>query len=185
MRRIVVIGTSGAGKSTLAGRLAGRLGLVHLELDAFAHGPGWTSVPEETFQRMLRERMAGDGWVCDGNYFHRTEWLWRQADTVIWLDLPLWRVLPRLVSRSLRRIVTRQELWNGNREGWSALLGRDSLLGWAVASRQRHTAELPERLAALEREGVAIVRLRSPREVAQWWHGTFPRVSRHDDGPFT
>ncbi|MEU7723854.1 AAA family ATPase [Streptomyces sp. NPDC040724] len=183
MDRIVVIGTSGSGKSTLAGRLAARLGLVHLELDAFVHGPGWKSVPQVTFRRTLEERMATGGWVCDGNYFDRTDWVWQQADTVIWLDMPLRLVLPRLVRRSIQRIVTREELWNGNREEWTALVGRDSVLTWAVKSHRRHAAELPARLEALEKDGLAVERLCSPREVDQWWSRTFPDASGTENRP--
>lgn len=170
MRRVVVIGTSGSGKSTLAGRLAARYSLVHLELDAFVHGPNWKTVPPEKYRRDLEERMAGDRWVCDGNYFDRTvDWLWPKADTVVWLDMPLWRIVPRLIRRSIRRIVTREELWNGNREEVSSLFGKESVVGWAVQSHRRHAAELPGTLAELERGGTTTVRLRSPREVEQWW----------------
>jgi adenylate kinase family enzyme len=39
--RIVVIGTSGAGKTTLARRIAVRLNLPHIELDAINWQAGW------------------------------------------------------------------------------------------------------------------------------------------------
>ncbi|MCZ7432142.1 AAA family ATPase [Streptomyces sp. WMMC1477] len=180
MRHVIVIGTSGAGKSTLAKRLSRRLGVVHVELDAFAHGPGWKPVPQEGFQRAVEEHLASGGWVCDGNYFGRTAWLWEQADTVIWLDMPLHLVLPRLARRSLRRILTRERLWNGNRENWSALLGKESVLTWAAASHRRHAVDLPPRLAAWERDGMTVVRLRSPREVRIWWRRTFPEAPTMD-----
>ena len=38
------------------------------------------------------------------------------ADTVVWLDLPRRIWLPRLLWRTLGRVVLREELWNGNRE---------------------------------------------------------------------
>jgi adenylate kinase family enzyme len=170
MERVVVIGTSGSGKSTLAGRLAARYDLVHLELDAYAHGPGWTNVPPERYRRALEKAMSGGRWVCDGNYLDRTaDWLWPKADTVVWLDLPLWQIVPRLVRRSVRRIATREELWNGNRERLSALFGRKSVVSWAIVSHRAHRAELPGTLARLRREAVTTVRLRSPREVEDWW----------------
>jgi adenylate kinase family enzyme len=46
-RRILVTGCCGSGKTTLAAALATRLGVLHHELDAFFHGPGW--VPRPTF----------------------------------------------------------------------------------------------------------------------------------------
>lgn len=178
MERVVVIGTSGSGKSTLAERLAARYGLEHLELDAYVHGPKWTTVPPDQYRRELEERMTGGRWVCDGNYFDRTvDWLWPRADTAVWLDMPLWRILTRLVRRSVRRIVTREELWNGNREELSALIGRDSVVSWAMQSHRSHTAELPGRLAKLRQDGIATVRLRSPSEVEDWWRALPPGTS--------
>lgn len=122
--------------------------------------------------------MGDGGWVCDGNYFTRTAWLWNEADTVIWLDLPLRRVPPRLLRRSIRRILTRQELWNGNRESWSTLLKRGNVLTWAVASHRTLASELPARLADSADKGLHIVRLRSPREVELWWRRTFHDAPR-------
>jgi adenylate kinase family enzyme len=179
MDRVVVIGTSGSGKSTLARRLARRYDLVHLELDAYAHGPKWTTVPPDRYRGALEQRMAGGRWVCDGNYFDRTvDWLWPRADTVVWLDIPLWRVIPRLVRRSVRRLVTREELWNGNREELSALFGRNSVPSWAIQSHRDHTTELPGRLAGLRQEGVATVRLGSPGEIEDWWRALPPVTPR-------
>ena len=169
-RRVVVVGNTASGKSTLADRLARRYGLVHLELDAFAHQAGWQIAEPEAFRAAVQERMAHQGWVADGNWLsYTTHWLWPQADTIVWIDLPLWRVLPRLIRRSLRRILTRQELWNGNREGWSALIGRHSLVIWAITSQRRKAEQLPALLTDARAHGAAAVRLRSPRQLRRWW----------------
>ena len=42
--------------------------------------------------------------------------MWPRADTVVWLDLPRSQVMRQIVSRTFRRVLTREELWNGNRE---------------------------------------------------------------------
>lgn len=174
-QRIVVIGNTASGKSTLAARLAARYDLVHLELDAFAHGPGWQLTAPEAFRHALEERMSGQRWVCDGNYLSRTtDWLWPSAQLIIWLDLSLWRILPRLVARSLRRILTRQQLWNGNYERWSALIGPDSLIAWALACRRRHAAVMPPLLAQARSGGAATVRITSPRQLRRWWEALPP-----------
>jgi adenylate kinase family enzyme len=139
------------------------------ELDAIAQSPGWTVVPQEEFHSRLQELLEVPRWVVDGNYIDWTSTtLWARADAIIWLDLPLRTVLPRLLKRSVGRIVCRKVLWNGNREHWSSLVGRDSVLVWAVQSHRRHHRELPDLLEGLARNGTAIVRLRSTTEVRAW-----------------
>jgi adenylate kinase family enzyme len=168
-RRVVVVGTTGTGKSTLAARLTELLGAEHVELDSLNHGPNWTPRPVEEFTSAVGDYARRPRWVFDGSYIDRVSGsLWRQADVVVWLDLPLRVVLPRIVRRTVLRIVRRTELWNGNREHWSTLLGRESLLVWAVKSHRRHRSELPGRLAALTASGVRVVRLRSSVAADRW-----------------
>lgn len=177
-QRIVVIGNTASGKSTLSAALAERFDLAHLELDSFAHGPGWQLASPQQFREALQPRTSGGRWVCDGNYLSRTtDWLWPQADTVIWLDLPLRRILPRLVARSLRRILTRQELWNGNHEQWSALIGPHSLVAWAVACRRRHAALMPPLLAQAREHKATTARITSPRQLHRWWQALPPAAA--------
>jgi hypothetical protein len=105
--------------------------------------------------------------VVDGNYIGRvSDTLWPKADVIVWLDLPLWVILPRIVRRTVHRVRTRTELWSGNRERWSALFGRHSLLVWAVRSQRRHKAELPGKLAELRCHGVRVVRLTRGQELS-------------------
>ena len=119
MQRVVVVGNSGSGKTTLARQLADKLGLTHIELDALFHQPGWTPQDPEVFRANLVEGMeaAPNGWTICGNYKGVT---WSttmpQADTIVWLDLPRSVIMRRVTARTLRRAVTREELWNGNRE---------------------------------------------------------------------
>jgi adenylate kinase family enzyme len=179
-RRIVVLGVSGAGKSTLARTLAPLVDGVHVELDAIDHGPNWTSPPVEEFRERIVAATDGPAWVTDGNYVNQTaEVLWHRADLIVWLDLPLRVVVPRLVRRSTSRIVRRTELWNGNRERLDMLLGPESVVAWAIKARRRHRAEYPDRLPRI---GVPWVRLRSPAEVRRWL-AEFSTAGRHRSGP--
>jgi adenylate kinase family enzyme len=50
------------------------------------------------------------------------------AHTVVWLDYPLWLIYWRLFRRSLKRIISREILWNNNRESfYSQFFAKDSL----------------------------------------------------------
>lgn len=48
--------------------------------------------------------------------------MWATADTVVWVSPSRLRMTWQSVTRTVRRLVTRQELWIGNREGWRDLL---------------------------------------------------------------
>jgi adenylate kinase family enzyme len=123
MRRVSVIGCSGSGKTTTARAIADRLGLRYLELDSIFHQPGWTPKPDAEFRAEVAEFARAKHWVIDGNYTSHgvADVVWPAADTVVWLDPPRRTVMGRVIKRTLRRVVTREELWNGNREPWSNL----------------------------------------------------------------
>jgi adenylate kinase family enzyme len=134
VRRVSVVGNSGSGKSTLGRRLAERLRVPYVELDAIFHQPGWVELERDEFRARVAEVVAGDGWVVDGNYSAVRDLVWAAADSVVWVDLPRRTVMRRVVARTLARTVTRQELWNGNREPLTNLLSLDpqrSIVAWA------------------------------------------------------
>ena len=82
-----------------------------------------------------------------------------RADTVVWFDLPYAVVMARTIRRTVRRVVTRQELWNGNKEPWSNLYSFDpkkSIIAWA-ATRHRSTVDATGR-PSTTRAGRAAVR---------------------------
>ncbi|MDP9842838.1 hypothetical protein [Streptosporangium lutulentum] len=125
MRRVSVVGISGSGKSTLATAIAGRLGVPWLELDSVFHMRDWTPRPIPEFRAEVDRFTSGEGWVVDGNYSAVRDLVWERADTVIWIDLPRHLVMRRLLSRTLRRMATGAELWNGNKESFRFLLDKD------------------------------------------------------------
>jgi adenylate kinase family enzyme len=147
VQRISVVGNSGSGKTTLAKAVASALGIPHLELDAVFHQPDWQPLETDLFRARVAEFIAGDTWVVDGNYSAVRDLIWARADTVLWIDLPRRAVMRQLVARTLRRMATRQELWNGNTESWRDLLSLNperSIIVWAWTGHrkyvQRYTA---------------------------------------------
>ena len=168
VRRIVIKGTSGVGKTTLCQAVSARLGVPFIELDALHHGPNWAEPPLEVFRERVRQTMnvAPDGWVIDGNYDSKLGNLVTDAaEQVVWLDLPLYVTMRRLWGRTMRRIVRRTELWNGNRETWrDQFASRNSIFFWTVKAHRKHQREWPARFAGDSR----VVRLRSAKEVDAW-----------------
>ena len=168
--RVSVVGNSGSGKTTIAAALGAALDAPHLELDSVFHQPGWVQLADEEFRRRVAEFVVAERWVTDGNYSSKVQDLiWARADTVVWLDPPRHRVMRRIIWRTLRRVVARAELWNGNREPWTNLLRADpmkSIIAWAWtrhhATRQRYEGAMADPAHA----HLTFIRLRTPAEVA-------------------
>jgi adenylate kinase family enzyme len=141
VRRVCVVGNSGSGKTTLAAALAAALGAPHLELDSVFHQPNWQPLPTELFRARVGEFVAGDTWVVDGNYSKVQDLVWERADTVLWIDLPRGQIMRQLIGRTLRRMLTRAELWNGNTESVRNLFRLDpeqSILRWAWTEHHKY-----------------------------------------------
>lgn len=174
MRRIIVIGTTGSGKTTLARAIACRLGLPHGEQDAWNHLAGWQEAPLPQFRAAVDIFTAQPGWVMDGNYSKARDIGWARADTLVWLDYPAQVVFWRVLTRTLRRVVGRQELWNGNRETWRGAVQADAPLRWLFRTHWRRRRELPEQAA--EYPHLTLIRLRSPREAQRWLERLSPEA---------
>jgi adenylate kinase family enzyme len=163
VRRVAIIATaSGCGKTTFGRALAERIGVPFVELDAIHWQAGWRELDAAELRRRVEPVVAGDAWVIDGSYRGKLgDLVLDAADTVVWLDLPRSVWLPRLVARTIRRVVRREELWNGNRETLrGAVSGPDSLLGYALRIAPRRRQRYPRELAHLR-----VARLRTRAEV--------------------
>jgi adenylate kinase family enzyme len=168
-RRIAVVGTSGSGKTTFARRIARRLGVPHVELDAIFWGPGWTQAPVDEFRTRTAVALAGDTWTTDGNYSKVRDIVWGRADTIVWLDYPLPLTLWRVTTRTLRRCFTHEELWNGNRETLrEALFSRDSIILFSLRTHRRRKRQYPELFGRPAYAHLHVVHLRSPRTARRW-----------------
>jgi adenylate kinase family enzyme len=171
-RRINVVGTSGAGKTTTAQQIARRLGLPHIELDALHWDPNWTEAPLDVFRQRVAQALAGDAWVVDGNYTKARDLVWSRVELVMWLDYSLPVVMRQLVWRTLRRTLTGEELWSGNRERFrESFFTRDSVLWWALTTHRSRRVKYQAILARPQDHGFTMVRLPTPRATREWLAG--------------
>jgi adenylate kinase family enzyme len=177
-RRIAVVGTTGSGKTTVSGRLARQLDCPHVELDALHWEANWTEPPLEVFRTRVARAVSDDAWVVDGNYSKVRDIVWNRAQAVVWLDYSLAVILWQLLRRALRRILTREELWSGNRETFRGqFLSRDSLFVWALKTYRRRRKNYPAHFERPEYAHIAVVRLRSPQATQRWLAGLENRVT--------
>ena len=102
----MISSASACGKTTVGRDLAGRLGVPFVELDAIHHRAGWNELPAAEFRTIVEPLVAQEAWVIDGGYRGKIgDLVLARADTVVWLDLPRRVWLPRLLRRTVRRLV--------------------------------------------------------------------------------
>lgn len=163
-------GVSGVGKTTLARQIAGLIAAPHIEIDALFHGENWT--PRVEFLDDVRALVAGESWVTEWQYSLARPELTARTELMVWLDLPFATVtLPRVVARTLRRRLGREELWNGNLEPplHTFFTDREHIVRWAIATRNTYGPRVVQ--VQQQYPDLPIVRLRSPRQVHRWVEG--------------
>ena len=107
--------------------------------------------------------------MLDGNYSRTAAIKWKRVQLVVWLDLPYWLTLYQVFSRTVRRSVTKEKLWAGNRESLrKAFFSRDSVIWWCLSNLRKVRRQY---LAAMSDPGlghIRFVRIRSRRELANF-----------------
>ena len=119
----------------------------------------------------MDEATSGETWVACGNYRHQAmDLTLGRADTVVWLDYRLHRVLWQLNRRIWVRGLNHEELYNGNRERlWVHLFTRDSLYWWVLKGHRGKRRRNEETLR--EFPHLWVVRARTPAETEAWFAG--------------
>lgn len=133
--KITIVGLPGSGKSTLAQKMVEKEHISHIHIDRFwlenggGHNSRTTSNPEQVHARVKEEvlkAIQADSWVSDGLYPLIQPEVMERADTIIFLDIPLWR---RLLNHAKRIMGGKGHkgttLW-GNLQFFSEMVGRGS-----------------------------------------------------------
>ena len=168
MKRILIIGSGGAGKSTLARRLGEKMGIEVVHLDKLFWKPGWVPTAKDEWRGIVRQALENDSWIIDGNFGGTLEMRVRACDTIIFLDLPRYICIYRILKRwALYRKKTRSDMAPGCDEKMDLEF---FIWVWSYPTRSK-----PEKELVLERYGdeKTIIRLRSNREIEEFLEKSF------------
>ena len=167
MKRINVIGTSGSGKSHFSKRLAEKLNFQYIELDAMYWKSNWEEPEIDTFLSELEETLESQDWVLDGNHSRTNPIKWHRVDTIVWIDYSFSRTFRQILSRSIKRSLYRNEIWEGtgNRESFKRnFLSSKSVVLWMLRNYSK-TKEKYGRLFKDERlKNIKFIHITSPKQ---------------------
>jgi adenylate kinase family enzyme len=178
--RVCVVGSSCAGKTTFSRCLAWHLDIPHIELDALYWLPNWQLRPPQEFRTLVQQAVAQERWVIDGNYSAVRTLVWSRATTVVWLNYAFPIVLWRALTRTVRRSLTQEELFAGNRESLrQAFFSRESILWWVITTFHQRRQQYQVLFNDPTWAPLTRVELRSSAE-AERFFGTLVPVSSQD-----
>jgi adenylate kinase family enzyme len=106
MRKILIIGIVASGKTTLAKRLSQKINIPWYELDCIVHHQSeegrYKRSPDEQVEVIMDIDSRGQ-WIFEGTDRESYHCLFDMADTIIFLDPPLWKRKLRIFSRFLKQ----------------------------------------------------------------------------------
>lgn len=166
MQKIMVIGSCGAGKSTLSKQIGAIKNLPVIHLDSLYWKPNWVESTTEEFIEKQTQALAHEKWVVDGNYGATIDVRMAQADTIVWLDLPM----PICVFRVLKRTIqnygkTRFDMGAGCKERFD-LEFLHYVISFPWHARKRLIKNLKRK-----KEGQPVIHLKSKKEVEAFLEG--------------
>lgn len=144
MKRIVIVGACGSGKTSLGRHLAENLDYPLIDLDDLYWLPNWIMRPKDEILASIKKTVEAPQWVICGNHSPARKVIWSKADTIIWIDPPFLSLLWRVLKRSIRLMVTKQPICNGNYETLRRLFCKDSILYYLVTSYHKCKRRFPE-----------------------------------------
>jgi len=165
MKKVAIFGNTGAGKSTLAIALAEATGLPLIILDKILYQPGGEKNSHEEYLRTHAALLKNDQWLIEGFGCVPSAWeRFEAADTLIYLDLPLYVHTAWVTKRFLKGLVA-------NPAGWPE---RSPILKSTITSykvlwlcHRKLTPRYREYLSKVAGKK-NVVHLKSPREIKEY-----------------
>lgn len=102
MDRVIVIGCAGSGKSTLSQKLHTTLQLPVIHLDTYYWKANWQATANEEWDAKVNDFALIDRWIIDGNYSRTLDIRIKRADLIVFLDMPRWLCMYRIIKRRIQ-----------------------------------------------------------------------------------
>ncbi len=102
VNRIAIVGAPGSGKSTIARKLGELTGLPVYHMDHIHWKPGWVARDRSEKIEMALGILAQEQWIFEGGFSEIHSERLSRADMLIWLDLPFWLRVWRVIKRTVR-----------------------------------------------------------------------------------
>ena len=106
MKKVLIIGSVASGKTTLAKRLSNLNNVPWYELDSIVYQRTATKRYKRTADEQIEVIMnieKNGNWIFEGTDRQSYQCLYELADTIIFLDIPLWRRRVRIFLRYLKQ----------------------------------------------------------------------------------
>lgn len=163
MERVAVIGSGGAGKSTFSRQLGTMTGLPVYHLDSLHWKPGWVPTAREVWDELMGRLVEKERWIIDGNYGRTMDARLQAADTIIYLDMPRYLCMYRIVKR---RIMYHRQTRPDMTEGCPERLDLE-FVKWVWNYHKNRRETTLQKLERLSTEKQVVI-LRNPREVKRF-----------------
>lgn len=148
------MGPTASGKSHLARRLTVKTGLPLHQLDELRQHSG--------FAEAVRKIATSEAWIIDGHYRDVRSVIWKNADTVVWLNYPAHVIIVQLLRRfAARHGRPAESLASAPRASWKKRTGR-------IARTLRERREYRRLLQLPEYSAATLVELKTRRATEQW-----------------
>ena len=112
MKKVAVFGNAGGGKSKLSKQISARANLPLYVLDKIQYRHDGSNIPAQEFKNIHEQILVSEQWLVDG--FGSLDTLWQrldQADTLVYVDLPLLRHFWWVTKRFLTGLFVPPEGW--------------------------------------------------------------------------
>ena len=103
--RIAIIGNCGSGKTAFSKQLNTFFNLPVYHLDDLFWETDWTPTESAAWKHKMNILVSKDKWIIDGTFEGTLPLRLARADLTIFLDIPLWHCLWRVIVRDIKNAI--------------------------------------------------------------------------------